>query len=59
MFNHQGSNKYEDAQLKIGMTYRFMDRPAEAIAALQELIQKYPNSQHVALARQIIADIGG
>ena len=59
VFNHQGSNKYEDAQLKIGMTYRFMDRPTEAIAALRELIQKYPNSQHVALARQIIADIGG
>lgn len=59
VFNHQGSNKYEDAQLKIGMTYRLMDRRTEAIAALRELIQKYPNSQHVALARQILADIGG
>ena len=59
VFEYQGSNKYEDAQLKIGMTYRLMDRRTEAIAALRELIQKYPNSQHVALARQILAEIGG
>ena len=59
VFNHQGSNKFEDAQLKIGMTYRLMDRRTEAIAALQELIQKYPNSQHIGLARQILAEIGG
>ncbi|MFC1545113.1 tetratricopeptide repeat protein [Gemmatimonadota bacterium] len=59
VFNHQGSNKYEDAQLKIGMTYRLMGRRAEAIDALRELIEKYPNSQHLELARQILAEIGG
>ncbi|MFC1595355.1 tetratricopeptide repeat protein [Gemmatimonadota bacterium] len=59
VFNHQGSNKYEDAQLKIGMTYRLMDRRTEAIAALRELIQKYPNSQHVELAQRILIEIGG
>jgi tol-pal system protein YbgF len=59
VFDHQGSNKYEDAQLKIGMTYQNMGRRDEALAAYRELIQKYPNSQHVALVRQKIAEIGG
>ncbi len=59
VFNHEGANKYEDAQLKIGMTYRLMGRRTEAITALRELINRYPNSEHVGLARQIIAEIGG
>ncbi|MFC1530615.1 tetratricopeptide repeat protein [Gemmatimonadota bacterium] len=59
VFNHEGANKYEDAQLKIGMTYRLMGRRTEAIAALRELINRYPTSEHVGLARQIIAEIGG
>jgi len=59
VFNHEGANKYEDAQLKIGMTYRLMGRRTEAIAALRELINRYPNSERVGLARQIIAEIGG
>ena len=59
VFNHQGSNKYEDAQLKIGMTYREMGNRDEAISALRELLQKYPNSQYVEIARTILADLGG
>jgi len=59
VFNHQGSNKYEDAQLKIGMTYREMGNRDEAIAALRELLQKYPNSQYVEIARRILAELGG
>lgn len=59
VFNHQGSNKYEDAQLKIGMTYREMGNRNEAISALRELLQKYPNSQYVEIARTILADLGG
>jgi len=59
VFNHQGPNKLEDAQLKIGMTYRLMGRRTEAISALRELIEKYPNSTHLELARQILAEIGG
>lgn len=59
VFNHQGSNKYEDAQLKIGMTYREMGNREEAISALRKLLQKYPNSQYVEIARAILADLGG
>ena len=59
VFDHQGSNKYEDAQLKIGMTYREMGRRDEAIAALQELLRKYPTSQYAEVARRILAEIGG
>jgi len=59
VFSHPASNKVEDAQLKIGMTYRLMGRRTEAITALQKLIDTYPTSQHVGLARQIIAEIGG
>ena|GEM_PF-436434 len=59
VFNHQASNKYADAQLKIGMTYREMGNREEAINALQELLQKYPNSQYVELARRILAELGG
>jgi tol-pal system protein YbgF len=59
VFNHQGSNKYEDAQLKIGMTYREMGNRDEAISALRELLQKYPNSQYIEIARAILAELGG
>ena len=59
VFEHQGSNKYEDAQLKIGMTHREMGNRDEAISALRELLQKYPNSQYVEIARTILADLGG
>lgn len=59
VFNHKGSNKYEDAQLKIGMTYMNMGRKNEAIAAFRELLQKYPNSVHGEKAREYIARLGG
>jgi len=45
--------------LKIGMTHREMGNRDEAISALRELLQKYPNSQYVEIARTILADLGG
>jgi TolA-binding protein len=59
VFNHPGSNKMEDAQLKIGMTYRMLNRRDEAIAAFREYLSKYPDGQHVADARRHLAELGG
>lgn len=59
VFNHQGSNKMEDAQLKIGMVYRMMNRRDEAIAAFREYLNKYPSGQHLEAARRHLAELGG
>jgi TolA-binding protein len=59
VFNHTGSNKLEDAQLKVGMVLRNMGRRDEAIAAFREYLSKYPEGQHVQAARRHLAELGG
>ncbi len=59
VLNYAGANKLEDALLKIGMTYQNMGRRDEAIATYRDFLQRYPASQHVALVRRKLAEIGG
>jgi tol-pal system protein YbgF len=59
VFNHSFDDKYDDSQLKIGMTLRHLGRRDEAIAAFQELLTKYPDSQYIELARRYLAELGG
>jgi TolA-binding protein len=59
VLNHRFQDKYDDAQLKIGMTYRLMGQRENAIAAFRELIQKYPESPYLELARRFLSEIGG
>lgn len=59
VFNHSFTDKYDDAQLKVGMTLRHLGRRDEAITAFRELLSKYPDSQYVELARRYLAELGG
>ncbi len=59
VLNYAGSNKLEDAFLKIGMTLQLMGRRDEAAATYRDFLQNYPNSTHVALVRRKLAEIGG
>jgi TolA-binding protein len=59
VFNHSFNDKYDDAQLKIGMTLRHLGRRDEAIAAFREFLSKYPDSQFVEHATRYLAELGG
>jgi TolA-binding protein len=59
VFNHPFQDKFDDAQLKIGMTYRLMDQKDNAIAAFRELLAKYPDSPYTEQARRYLAQLGG
>jgi TolA-binding protein len=59
VFTHTFQDKYDDAQLKVGMTYRLMGQKENAIAAFRELIQKYPDSPFIEKARTYLAQLGG
>lgn len=59
VFDHSFTDKYDDAQLKIGMTYRLMGERDNAIAAFQELLRKYPESPYAELARRYLKELGG
>lgn len=59
VFDYSHTDKYDDAQLKIGMTYRLMGQRDSAITALRKLISKYPDSEYVSYARRILSELGG
>jgi len=59
VFTRPFTDKYDDAQLKIGMTLRLMGQRDQAIAAFRELIEKYPESPYLELARRHIRELGG
>ena len=59
VFNHQFEDKYDDAQLKIGMTYRLMGQRDQALAAFRELVEKYDESPYLEHARRHIRELGG
>jgi len=59
VLNYAGSNKLEDSLVKIGMTYQNMGRRDEAIAAYRDFLQRFPASQHAAMVRRKLVEIGG
>jgi TolA-binding protein len=59
VFSHPFQDKFDDAQLKIGITYRLMGQKENAIAAFRELLAKYPDSPYAELARTNLAQLGG
>ena len=57
VFTFSNSNKDDDAQLKIGMCYLKMNDKAKAKSELQKLIDAYPSSEYVSVARRLLASL--
>lgn len=55
VFGFVDSNKEDASQLKIGMCYEKLSQNDNAREALQRLLVKYPDSEYVGLAQQILA----
>lgn len=51
------SPKSDDAQLKLGLSYLKMGQRAKAKAELQNLIDRYPNSEYVSRAEKYLATL--
>jgi tol-pal system protein YbgF len=56
VFTFSNSNKDDDAQLKLGMCYLKMNDKPKAKAELQKLIEAYPSSEYVSIARRLLAN---
>jgi|GEM_PF-2405085 len=52
------SNKWADAQLKIGLSYLKLNNTERAREELKKLIDNYPTSEYVSLARKSLSTIG-
>jgi len=59
VFDHSFTDKYDDAQLKVGMTLRLMGQRDEAIAAFRELLERYADSPYRGYAERYIRELGG
>ena len=57
VFTFPNSNKEDDAQLKIGMSYRKLGNKQRAKDAFKTLIEKYPNSEYVSLAKRFLSQL--
>ncbi len=59
VFDHQHTDKHDDAQLKIGITYRRMGQDQQAISAFREFLRRYPDSEYAGVARKNLTELGG
>jgi len=57
VFTFQNSNKDPDAQLKLGLCYRLLGDKERAKQEFQKLIDHYPSSEYVSLARKYLAEL--
>ena len=57
VFTFPNSNKYADAQLKLGLSYMRMSNTARAAEEFQKLIDNYPTSEYVSVARQYLSTL--
>ncbi len=57
VFTFPHSNKEDDAQLKIGMTYMKLGNKQRAKDAFKTLIEKYPKSEYVSLAKRFLSQL--
>lgn len=57
VFTFSNSNKDDAAQLKLGLCYMKLNDPAKARQELQKLIDNYPTSESVSLARRLLSQI--
>lgn len=57
VFTFPNSNKYADSQLKLGLSYMRMSNTARAAEEFQKLIDNYPTSEYVSVARQYLSTL--
>jgi tol-pal system protein YbgF len=54
VFTFPKSNKFADAQLKLGLSYMRLNNSSRAAESFEKLIQDYPTSSYVTVARQYL-----
>lgn len=54
VFTFPKSNKFADAQLKLGLSYMRLNNTSRASESFEKLIQDYPMSSYVTVARQYL-----
>lgn len=59
VFTYSGSNKDDSAQLKVGLCYVKLNDKPKAKDEFQKLVNNYPNSEYVGIAKRFIAQIEG
>jgi tol-pal system protein YbgF len=59
VFTFPGSNKDDSAQLKLGLCYVKLNDKPKAKDELQKLVNNYPNSEFIGIAKRFIAQIEG
>jgi TolA-binding protein len=57
VFAFTNSNKDDAAQLKLGLCYMHLNDNIKAKTELQKLINDYPTSEYVSMAKRLIAKI--
>ena len=57
VFNFPGTDKNDDAQLKIGMSYLAMNNIVDAKIQFQKLLDVYPDSEYTISARDHLEQI--
>ncbi|HHS14076.1 MAG TPA: tetratricopeptide repeat protein [bacterium] len=58
VFSFRRSNKDDDAQLKLGLSYLRLNDRERARIEFQKLIDNYPTSEYVSMARRYLSQIG-
>jgi tol-pal system protein YbgF len=59
VFTFPGSNKDDSAQLKLGLCYVKLNDKAKAKDELKKLVNNYPNSEFIGIAKRYIAQVEG
>ena len=57
VFSYSNTNKDDDAQLKLGITYIRMGQKEDARRELTRLLSNYPNSEFTSLARKLLEEL--
>jgi tol-pal system protein YbgF len=59
VFTYPSSNKNDSAQLKVGLCYVKLNDKPKAKDELQKLVNNYPNSEFIGIAKRFIAQLEG
>jgi tol-pal system protein YbgF len=59
VFTYSGSNKDDSAQLKVGLCYVKLNDKPRAKDEFQKLVNNYPNSEYIGIAKRFIGQIEG
>jgi len=57
VFNYTDSNKYDDAQLKLGLCYMKLGDANKARAEFERLLTNYPDSEYITKAEELLSEL--